>query len=135
MPQKNQLIAAFQAIKSYQTINMEASANICWLASYPKSGNTWVRAIIGAALGYPVNINKLGEYCPSWHGYVRMRMAQIEKGIDRRLPVGAEKNYWEQLQREYSESTEFKVGGSNLKFLKTHHAFLNFSGQQTASKT
>ena len=30
---------------------------IIWLASYPKSGNTWVRAIINSALTNNENIN------------------------------------------------------------------------------
>lgn len=36
--------------------------NIFWLASYPKSGNTWTRAVISSLVGdaeAPVNINKL----------------------------------------------------------------------------
>jgi len=38
--------------------------NICWVASYPKSGNTWVRAFIANYLengARPVDINTLHE--------------------------------------------------------------------------
>ena len=38
--------------------------NICWIASYPKSGNTWMRAFIANYLNNqrkPVDINTLNE--------------------------------------------------------------------------
>lgn len=39
--------------------------SICWLASYPKSGNTWLRALLANYLNdsdQPVDINTLGIY-------------------------------------------------------------------------
>jgi aryl sulfotransferase len=37
------------------------ASKIWWLASYPKSGNTWLRLFIASALsGEPANINRLG---------------------------------------------------------------------------
>ncbi|MEA2950802.1 MAG: hypothetical protein QOJ96_322 [Alphaproteobacteria bacterium] len=40
-------------------------AGIWWLASYPKSGNTWVRAVIAGLLsGRPVDINAMGFLGP-----------------------------------------------------------------------
>ena len=36
--------------------------NIVWLASYPKSGNTWLRAVLSLALYNNLDINKLGIY-------------------------------------------------------------------------
>lgn len=40
-------------------------SNIHWIASYPKSGNTWVRAFLWAYLtGQPMNLNALGWYQP-----------------------------------------------------------------------
>lgn len=39
---------------------MVSGAGIIWCASYPKSGNTWMRALLGAALGGgEVDINRL----------------------------------------------------------------------------
>ena len=38
--------------------------NICWIASYPKSGNTWMRAFIANYLANersPVDLNSLHE--------------------------------------------------------------------------
>ncbi len=40
--------------------------NICWLASYPKSGNTWLRAFLAnmvADCGRPVALGELTRYC------------------------------------------------------------------------
>ena len=40
--------------------------NICWLASYPKSGNTWMRAFLAnlvADRGAPVPLSELPKYC------------------------------------------------------------------------
>jgi hypothetical protein len=40
---------------------------IFWIASYPKSGNTWVRSFIANVISEqrPVPLNKLGTYCAS----------------------------------------------------------------------
>ena len=36
------------------------ASGICWLASYPKSGNTWLRAVVSTlASGQPVDINAM----------------------------------------------------------------------------
>ena len=42
-------------------------AEIVWLASYPKSGNTWVRAFLAALLDGPdaLDINRLGSHIVS----------------------------------------------------------------------
>jgi hypothetical protein len=40
--------------------------NICWLASYPKSGNTWLRAFLAnlvADTGRPLPLAELSRYC------------------------------------------------------------------------
>jgi hypothetical protein len=40
--------------------------NICWLASYPKSGNTWLRAFLAnivADAARPVELSELHKYC------------------------------------------------------------------------
>lgn len=40
---------------------------IFWIASYPKSGNTWIRAFLANVMSQsrPVSLNKLGDYCNS----------------------------------------------------------------------
>lgn len=43
------------------------SKGIVWIASYPKSGNTWLRAIIASLVdnGQPPNLNALSRTCPN----------------------------------------------------------------------
>jgi hypothetical protein len=43
---------------------------ITWLASYPKSGNTWLRAIIDRIVRpeRPFDVNALGETAPGFAG-------------------------------------------------------------------
>ena len=44
----------------------EPDRKIWWLASYPKSGNTWIRLFINAYVtGFPVNMNSAFEYVMS----------------------------------------------------------------------
>jgi len=40
--------------------------NIIWLASYPKSGNTLLRSILYAAVNDKFDLNRLGEFSPSF---------------------------------------------------------------------
>jgi hypothetical protein len=40
--------------------------NLIWVASYPKSGNTWVRTILQSAITGSVNLIQLGKFIPSF---------------------------------------------------------------------
>ena len=40
--------------------------NIVWIASYPKSGNTWVRSILYCATHGKVELNRMGDLIPSF---------------------------------------------------------------------
>ena len=40
--------------------------NVVWVASYPKSGNTWVRSILYCAMKGKVDLNRIGELMPSF---------------------------------------------------------------------
>jgi hypothetical protein len=47
-------------------VNEKAMGNIVWLASYPKSGNTWIRAFLANLIANrsdPVPLNDLAKYC------------------------------------------------------------------------
>jgi hypothetical protein len=47
-------------------IAVERMGNIVWLASYPKSGNTWIRAFLANLIANrsdPVPLNDLAHYC------------------------------------------------------------------------
>lgn len=110
---------------------MEPKQKIFWIASYPKSGNTLARLVLQAAIQSKVDVNQLGDICPSWHGYVRYRMSRYETISNSRLEVGEERKYWDNLQREFLLDNKFQSGHPKYKFLKIHHALLRVSGQLT----
>ena len=89
---------------------------IIWLASYPKSGNTWVRAIISSIL-----YSKDGNH----------NFSQLDF-IDQ-YPV---KKYFKNLINDFYNLDEIKknwITSQNLinadgkiRFLKTHHIYCEF---------
>ena len=89
---------------------------IIWLASYPKSGNTWVRAIISSIL-----YSKDGKH----------NFSQLDF-IDQ-YPV---KKYFKNLINDFYNLDEIKknwITSQNLintdgkiRFLKTHHIYCEF---------
>lgn len=48
---------------------MSAAAKIIWIASYPKSGNTWMRMLVGnymyGAAATPMPLNEIGAHIPA----------------------------------------------------------------------
>jgi len=101
--------------------------NIVWLASYPKSGNTWVRAILNLALFKNSDINNMSIY--SLNHYIKNN---YPNNI-RKLP-GEIKKYWDIAQETISENA-----GSNSVILKTHNIYgkigdVNFPNKKFTSK-
>lgn len=85
---------------------------IIWIASYPKSGNTWVRAIINSLLfskNNQININNL-----------KVRQFPLRKDFE-----GIISNFRD--EREFAKNCIFSQERLNLdnkiKFFKTHNAF------------
>ena len=85
--------------------------NIVWLASYPKSGNTWVRAIVCSALFGSLDIRKLGKMIPNFS----VIAAQLKQ--EKFDTPGQIRHLWGQAQKHLCESS-----GSNRILLKTHNA-------------
>ena len=94
---------------------MDLNQGIWWVASYPKSGNTWFRAFLTSLLSgadAPVSINALGV---PW-GISR---AQVDRmcGMDTSLLAPDEIHLlWPDITRRYMEIT------STPRVLKTHAA-------------
>jgi hypothetical protein len=97
---------------------MEAKKNLIWIASYPKSGNTWFRAFLANYLSdsdSPVNINNLKESPIFSCGNLFEQITGIDPAYlkpseyDRLRP---EIFAWESAQRE------------DLVFHKVHDAFV-----------
>lgn len=102
----------------------ETEKNIVWLASYPKSGNTWFRIFLSNLLSdspLPVNINDLIDTPISSHreiidSYLGMHSSELTaEEIDNLRP---------QVFRRISDETE------GIAYLKTHEAWtLNSRGK------
>ena len=97
---------------------------IIWIASYPKSGNTWVRALVSAYL-YSKNgtfnfekLNKINQF-PS-----KRYLGYFLKKFDDPAEVP---KYW--LQAQYKVNLENKI-----IFFKTHNAMCVIGGHQFTNK-
>ena len=94
---------------------------ITWIASYPKSGNTWVRAIVECIV-HPeraLDINALGRTAPSFARLTEKYVAR--NGI--RVPASAPgevRRWWTPVQREICETADGEI------FLKTHNVAARF---------
>jgi hypothetical protein len=104
---------------------------ILWIASYPKSGNTWTRALLNNLLkiiqdedeGAPQNINRMSEYTIwdiSAKPYERI-LGKPPKECER-SEIAATRP---QVQAEIAERTD------GLAMVKTHHALVMDRGVPT----
>ncbi|HEX2477915.1 MAG TPA: sulfotransferase domain-containing protein [Geminicoccaceae bacterium] len=94
---------------------------ITWLASYPKSGNTWLRAIVDRLVRpeCPFDVNALGETAPAFSGLMERFIA--DHGIE--VPISAPgevRRYWAATQDAICSSSETEI------FLKTHNVAAKF---------
>ena len=83
--------------------------NIVWIASYPKSGNTWVRSILYCATHGKVELNQMGDLIPSFTNCVE-RFAN-DRGLSE-IDDAAE--LWGDTQQWISSLGGFRV-------IKTHN--------------
>ena len=92
--------------------------NIVWIASYPKSGNTWMRSILQCATQGGVSINDIGRLIPSFNGCVE-RVAS-DRGL---RTVGDPTDLWADTERWIAG-----LGGNRV--IKTHNMRGVFGGAQ-----
>ena len=94
---------------------------ITWLASYPKSGNTWVRAILFSGLTGSCDINRLGDVVPSFRNAVKkVKSAKNQLEMNNNSAF-----FWGMAQRRVA----FDLGSKQIVF-KTHIAALKYEGEQ-----
>jgi Sulfotransferase domain len=94
---------------------------ITWLASYPKSGNTWLRAIVDRIVRpeHPFDVNALGETAPAFSGVTERFIAK--QGVEAPLSTpGEARRYWAAAQHAICSSSEQEI------FLKTHNVAAKF---------
>ena len=94
---------------------------ITWLASYPKSGNTWVRAILFSGLTGSCDINRLGDVVPSFRNAVK----KVQSAKNQLEMNNNSAFFWGMAQRRVA----FDLGGKQIIF-KTHIAALKYEGEQ-----
>ena len=102
--------------------------NLVWLASYPKSGNTWVRACLMLAITGDLSLDKLIEVIPYFPvlNNVHFDNAEVADPIEAsRLAVKT----WDRTQYDLSNSA-----GSGLKIVKTHQVFANINNVEFPNK-
>jgi|TARA_B100001093_G_scaffold513430_1_gene585369 hypothetical protein len=91
---------------------------IFWIASYPKSGNTWLRALISSYFysedgNYNENLIKLIDQFPT-------RKFLKDFDYDKKI-VGDTSKFWIKAQEKINKDKK-------LKFFKTHNAFGKVNG-------
>ena len=89
---------------------------IIWLASYPKSGNTWIRSFINSILftkDGSVDLNlKIGQYP------LRSHFKSYVKNMNDLNEIS---KFWEETQTKINLDNK-------VRFFKTHHVFCNING-------
>jgi len=95
--------------------------NLVWIASYPKSGNTWVRLILRAATRQDMDLSKPDRVSLSFADRVR---AYMEMNGLRASDPGETRQHWKAAQEICSTLLE-SYPPFRAKFLKTH----NIAGQ------
>ena len=89
---------------------------IIWLASYPKSGNTWVRSLLSAYY-YSKNGNFSFELLKNIDVYPQQKYFDVK--IDK---PGEINSYWDISQEKI-------ISKKKIKILKTHNSLLELNGK------
>ena len=63
--------------------------NLIWVASHPKSGNTWVRFILQAAITGKVDLKTIGQLVPNF----AVMNSAVNADISVQMPAEA-RRYW-----------------------------------------
>ena len=90
---------------------------IIWLASYPKSGNTWVRSFITSLLYNENNEANLKDLIHIQQYPLRSHFTNLVSDIDN---LGELSSNWILSQKIINQDNK-------IKFFKTHHAFCKFN--------
>jgi hypothetical protein len=94
---------------------------ITWLASYPKSGNTWLRAIVDRIVHpeRPFDLNAFGDTAPAFSGLTERFIAEHGYEVPPSAP-GDVRRYWAATQEAICATSEQQV------FVKVHNVAAKF---------
>lgn len=101
---------------------MAGPRSLVWLASYPKSGNTWLRAFLANYFiesDEPVSINEMQKV--SFGDVSRPSYAELAGGNPDRLPIQA-------LMKVRHAHLSRIAAGAPVNFVKTHYAHAKIGG-------
>ena len=98
---------------------------IIWLASYPKSGNTWVRAFISSLLYSENGINDF------------TKLSKIPQFPDRRQFKTLIDNFqdYKIVSANWKSAQNLLTLDNDIKFLKTHHALVKINNFEFTDNT
>ena len=91
---------------------------IIWLASYPKSGNTWVRSFLTSLLYDKKNDEVLSAISNISQYPLRSHFNNLVKNIDD----------IKEISLNWSKSQSLINSDKKIKFFKTHHALIKIGG-------
>ena len=92
---------------------------IIWLASYPKSGNTWVRSFLNSLLFTSDGDANLETIKNIYQFPVRSQFSNLIHDQDKIDNLKILSENWLPIQRKLNEDKK-------IRFVKTHHALIKY---------
>ena len=102
----------------------DTAMSIFWIASYPKSGNTWLRAFLANVLApkRPVDVNRLKDFC-AIESSIHWAMPLMEPGQSEVLGDRAGMELRQRMQQRILD-----VNAGRHVFIKTHNRYGTYHG-------
>ncbi|MEM7525991.1 MAG: sulfotransferase domain-containing protein [Pseudomonadota bacterium] len=122
-----EIAAAIEPVFSMTEAKTDPPPGVTWIASYPKSGNTWVRFFLGRLFqgdGFSINIAR--HHFPYMLNYILVDKDYTQVDLDSPAVVEEVAAQWIPIQKLIRYG-DFNACRGRL-FLKTHTARVNING-------